>query len=308
MRTTDLIAINEKNSFHEMMLKIKAEFKRSKMTDDIWLTYFSFKETHDFLPIIWKRIQLDMNMLTEKCNFEGTYHHPDSEEEPTKKEIERYKECSAYETIIKLDIEDWFIHAHILMAKLAVLIKKIFLLTISETDKEKILGIKTRGFNDFRKYFIDGNGTGIDTEFTLIITNFTKWYEKALKNIRDDLIQHEHVSKIWGSSIYQKKSYTEFGYSKFRPYFGIMEKTYIIRDKNLSLFPQLKGENNYFELLNFFEKHMKELSEQDQQFIKDIRKDYGGNFPDVNILYTNMTNLFEQINSYFVRRISNHIH
>ncbi|UCD14426.1 MAG: hypothetical protein JSW60_03150 [Thermoplasmatales archaeon] len=50
MRTTDLIAINEKNSFHEMMLKIKAEFKRSKMTDDIWLTYFSFKETHDFLP------------------------------------------------------------------------------------------------------------------------------------------------------------------------------------------------------------------------------------------------------------------
>ena len=301
MKASDHVEINEKNSLHQMMLKLKTK-KTKEELDDIWLTYFSFKTTFSFLPEIWNRIQCDIKLIADKNYIEGTYYSPDAEEgsEPTEAEKKILKECKEHEDRIILDTEDWFIHSHILMDKFAKLIKKIFLLFMTEEKKQMILNITDKSFYEFKDYFVNKDGKIIDEEFYLLMMNYTKWFEPDLKNIRDDMIQHESVPKIWGSSIDSRNNDIAFGYSKFRPYMGFLEKTYQIRDRNITLFPQIKDNQNYFELLVFFEEHSKELKQKDKDLLKFIKKSYGGKIPDIILLYEKMSDFFTRINDYFV--------
>jgi|GEM_PF-2897471 len=301
MKASDHVEINEKNSLHQMMLKLDSK-KTKKELDDIWFTYFSFKATLDFLPVIWSRIQYDIKMIDEKNSIEATYFSPDAEEgiKPTEAEMKMLKECQNFEDIITLDIEDWFIHSYILMDKFAKLIKKIFCLYVTEEKKQIILDIADKDFYHFRKYFIKEKGKIIDNGFYSIMVSQTKWFEPDLKNIRDDMIQHESVPKLWGSSIDGKNNDIVFGYSKFRPYMGFLEKTYQIRDRNITLFPQIKDNRNYFELLMFFEEHIQELNQKDKDLLKFIRKSYGGKIPDIILLYKKMSDFFTRINDHFI--------
>lgn len=306
MKVSDSIQMNEKNTIHEAMEKLKSERKKEELKN-LWLNYNSYKETFYFLLTIWSRIQNDVCIMVEKDELEALYYRPrDKDEEdpgePTEDEITRISEGHKHELIVRLDVEDWFIHAHILMDKFAKLARGIFFSIYDKEKKGGVNGIPLRSFHKFQKYFLDDGCKFFDSEFPLIISQYTQWFEPELRDFRDDFIQHESSFKMWGSSLRSTRTDTSFSFSKFKPY-HVPEKIHTLIDRNITRFPQIKQCYSILQVLTIFDEHWKELNQEDRSLVTSIKQSYGGDIPDIISLFSKMSILFIQVNDYFVKKI-----
>lgn len=306
MRTSDSLQMNEKNTLHETMQKLKSKREKEELRN-LWLNYNSFKDTFSFLLIIWSRIQRDIRLIDEKNGLEAFYDRPryEGEEdpgEPTEDEKKQILEGHKHEQIVRLDIEDWFIHALILMDKFAKLARGIFFSIYGKEKKQEVNIIPLRSFHKFKKYFLKNRNKFFDSEFPEIIDQYTEWFEPELRDIRDDLIQHESSFKIWGSSFSSTKTEINFGFSKFKP-FHVPQKFHTLIDRTITRFPQIEQCYSILQVLAIFDEHWKELNQEDRDLVTSIKQSHGSDIPDIINLYTKMSIFFTQVNDYFVRKI-----
>ena len=306
MRTSDSLQMNEKNTLHEAMQKLKSKREKEELRN-LWLNYNSFKDTFSFLLIIWDRIQNDIRLIVEKNGLEAFYDRPRYEDEedpgePTEDETKRISEGYRHEKIVRLDVEDWFIHALILMDKFAKLAKRILILIHNDEKKQEIYDIKDKNFNRFRQYFLKNMNSFFDNDFSSIIKQYSDWFEPELRDIRDDLIQHESSFKIWGSSFHSKKSEIIFSFAKFKP-FHKPQKLYTLMERYKNRLPQIMKCYSILEILSIFDEHWKELNQADRDLVISIKQSHGSDIPDIIKLFTKMSIFFTQVNDYFIRKI-----
>lgn len=303
MHTNDVVLLTNQNTLKETMDEIHKHFPKD--INEIWLSYFSFLTTYHFLPEIWSRIVVDIKLIAKNSDIEATYYSPYAEEGavPSPEEIKIMDEYKKHEDDIILDIEDWFLHSHILLDKFAKLNTKLFGLLACNPEEKKIADhIPYSGFNYFRDFFLKTE-ENIDKKYKLIIQQYTDWYIYEIKNIRDDLIQHEMMPKMWGSSMDSSTESVYFSYTRFRNSEKTVKMMYDLRDKNAENYPQIKTIINFHQLLDFFEKKIEELDEDDKEEIKRIRKRRGNKIPDIIELYEKMATFFIYINAFFIEKI-----
>jgi hypothetical protein len=308
METSDSLKMNEKNTLHEVMQKLNSKREKEELKN-LWLNYHSFKETFYFLLIIWSRIQNDVHLIVEKDGLEAVYDRPRDEDEedpgePTDDEKKQIAEGHRHESIVHLDVEDWFIHSLILMDKFAKLARGVFFSIHGYEKKHMINRIPFRSFHTFKQYFHKNKSEFFDTEFSEIIDHYTDWFYIELKDIRDDLIQHETSFKIWGSSFHSKKSEIKFSFAKFKP-FHKPRKLYALMERNKNRFPQIMKCYSILEILSIFDEHWSELNQEDRDLVTSIKQSHGSDMPDIIKLFSKMSIFFTQVNDYFVRKIEN---
>ena len=301
MSTIELVKLNEKNTLSEIMKKLQNHISPEDF-GSINMFHRTFVMTFAFLPEIWQRVLEDAKLDTKYWEVYAELYHPEAEKrEPTPEESEILNTWREHRLRLNLDVEDWFIHSHILFDKFARFSKKLMQL-VSKTREEPKLAqnIPDRSFDKHRKFFLSQKMTLLpDIEYADIIRENTSWYIKELKNIRDDLIQHEIVPRFWGYWISRDKIHL----SRFRHNQELLEILYELRDKYIPVYRQLEGERNFFTLFSFFEKHIDELEKKDCKRIDHVRKSYGARFPDIPTLFSKMSNFFSRVNDHFVDAI-----
>jgi len=302
MSTVELVKLDEKNTLSEIMKKLRNHISTEEF-GSLNMFHRTLMMTFAFLPEIWQRILEDAKLDTKYWEVYAELYHPDAEKrEPTPEELEILNTWREHRFLLNLDVEDWFIHSYILMDKFAKFAKRLMQL-ISKTPQELKLvrRIPDRSFDKHRKFFLKSENQGLitDTEYAEIIRKNTSWYVKELKNIRDDLIQHEIVPRFWAYCVSKDSPQL----SRFRHNPKLLEILYELRDKYTSAFPQIEGERNFFRLFSFFEKHIDELEDNDVKRVEHVRKLYGARFPDIPTLFDKMSDFFSLVNDHFVAEI-----
>lgn len=295
--------LNEKNT----LLGISKKLRNSISTEDFGqlnMFHRTFIMTFAFLPEIWQRILEDAKLNTKYWEVYVDLYHPDAEKrEPTLEESKILNAWRKHRFRLNLDVEDWFIHSHILMDKFAKFAKRL-IQVISKTPEELELAkhIPDRSFDKHRKFFLRSQNQTMltDSVYAELIREKTNWFIKELKNIRDDLIQHEIVPRFWG---YWRVSQDNVRLSRFRHDPKLLEILYELRDKYTSAYPQIKGEKNFFTLFSFFEKRIDKLEGNDAKRVEHVRKLYGARFPDIPTLFGKMSHFFSLVNDHFVAEI-----
>ncbi len=255
--------------------------------------------TQGFLREIWDRIVRDVR-LDHYWSIQAGIHSAQELQEDYTLSSEEAKTLDEYEQHkcrLNLDVEDWFLHAHILMEKYTKLFKIIISLTQSEN--KHIDQIPNRSFHEHTKLFLNANNGFTSKKYSELVKDSVDWYFPDIKDVRDDLITHEQIGRFWGSSI----TPTSFSISKFIRPDGMASKLNELAEKYQKTFAILEKERNIFNLMSFFEANIARLDAKDAQLIKNIRKNYGRDFPDIPNLYIKMSNFFSSVNDYFLQEL-----
>jgi len=302
MSTVELVRLDEKNSLSEIIKKLRNHISPEEF-GALNMFHRTFVMTFAFLPEIWQRVLEDVKLDTKYWEVYAELYHPEAEKrEPTPEESEIRNIWREHRFRLNLDVEDWFIHSHILMDKFAKFAKRL-IEAISKTPEELKLAqnIPDRSFYKQRKFLLRSQNLTLltDTIYADIIRENTSWYIKELKDIRDDLIQHEIVPRFWTYWVSKDK----IQLSRFRHNPKLLEILYELRDKYKLAYPKIEGEKNFFTLFSFFEKHIDELEKKDGKRIEHVGKSYGARFPDIPTLFNKMSNFFSLVNDHFVAEI-----
>jgi len=292
--------LNNKNKLLELAMFLQKKYGRDKLAP-FNMYYRSFRMTQLFLTEIWDRILKDVQLDNEYWAIQAEIHDAAPEEyELSHEEAQILKEYSEHSHRLNLDVEDWFLHAHILMEKYVKLSKILMVLTSKDKAAAKLAnGLPDRSFHNHMDQFLNPNKKGMkDDKYAEVVKLCDSWYESDLKDVRDDLIQHEQVGRFWGHSI----TPNEFRISRFRYTRRMLEKLYALRDKYAKVYTALEGEQNFFALIDFFEANFAKLDKGDKDRIKGIRKEYGKDFPDIPQLYSKMNHFFSLANDYFISK------
>lgn len=297
--------LNEKIVFSEIMNKLD---KRLSDEDLISLNMHrnSFVMTLNLLTEIWSRIQEDAKLHNEYWHVYAELYDPYADErKPTLGELGILKSFDDHWFRLNLDIEDWFIHSYILLDKFAKFAKKLVFLLSRQPEERRIAArIPDKNFDKYKRFYINPrNRNSIkDTEYLEIITSTSSWYNNDLKNVRDDLIQHELVPKFWTYDT----SCGKIRIGRIRHSKELVQTLYTLRDKYATIYPEIRDENNFFSLLSFFEGRIGKLDHLDADTISKVRKQFGRNFPDIPGLFSKMTNFFSLVNDHFIGIIEDH--
>lgn len=302
MLSNDLINLNEKYTLSEIVNKLRSYFS----TDDFGslnMFHRTFMMTFIFLSEIWDRILENAERDRKYWDIYVNLYQPGAvEREPTADEVEILKTWRKHKFRLNLDVEDWYIHSYILMDKFARFVRRLIQL-ISKTPEERKLSnrIPFKNFDSHRKFYLNKNKQHLvtDKKYAEIINKNTKWYIKELKNIRDDLIQHPNVPKFWSYEVTENRIIL----GRFRHNEKHLISLCEIRDNYASVYPEIEGETNFLALLSFFEKMIDNLQESEIQKVKDIRKSFGADFPDISKLFSKMSEFFSLVNDHFVHEI-----
>lgn len=263
----------------------------------------TFMMTLLFLPEIWNRIREDALLDVKYWEVYVVLYEPGADErEPSTQELEILDTWQKHRFRLNLDVEDWFIHSHILMDKFARFVKRLLqLISRTPQELELVKRIPHRSFAKHRKFFLKRKNRTLeaDPEYAEIIRKNTSWYVKDLKNIRDDLIQHEAVPRFWSYDV----SRNRVRLSRFRPNPKLLKVLYGLRDKYASTYPELEGEGNFFKLFSIFEEYSDGLDEDDVTKVERVRKSYGARFPDMPELFKKMSDFFSCVNDHFVLEV-----
>ena len=304
MLSGDFIKLNSKNTLSEIVEKFRG-FISDENFGELSMLHRTFMMTFKFLPEIWNRIVEDVELEVSYGDIYADLYAPGGvEREPTGKELEILKAWRKYRYLLNLDVEDWFIHSFILMDKYAKLAKRLTRLFSQKPDESKLIDkIPHKNFYRYKKYYLNTENQRFlgYSKYTEIVRKNTDWYVKELKDVRDDLIQHENIPKFWGYSISRNK----IRLSRFRHSRRLREKIEALKDKYKKVFPQLEGEKNFFKLMDFFEKNISHMDEKDITKLKDVKKMWGGRFPDIPKLFGKMSKFFSLVNDHFVQRFEN---
>jgi len=303
MLTEESIFSNNKNTLSEIITKLREKNLSKDEFGSVNMFHRSFMMTFTFLPEIWSRILQDARLDIEYWKVYVDLYDPGVEErEPTSNELEIMKKWRKHRFRLNLDIEDWFIHSYILMDKFAKFSRRLQqLLANTEKDFKLTSYIPTKNFDKHRKFFLKEKNYELipDIEYAKIISEKTNWYEKKLKNIRDDLIQHELVPRFWGYGVYGDR----IRLSRFRHSPKLLEIFYGLREKYSILYPEIYDEKNFFSLMVFFESHLDILDDDDIEKVKRVRQLYGARFPDIPLLFRQMSDFFSAINDHYIGKI-----
>lgn len=292
--------LTDKNTLKELALFLKENYpveKRKKIS----MYLRSFRITQFFLSEIYSRIIADVendqeywSIRAEVENFKYEDYELSPEEELILKDYSRIKHR------LYLDVEDWFLHSHILMEKFGRLAKSIMILIAKTPELRKLAhGLPTWSFNDHINHFVKNKAKRYqDKKYGELLQSCKSWYLKDIKDTRDDLIQHELVGRFWGVS----SSPYKFSIKRFLNYMTLAQKIYKIRNTYSQKYPRLIKEKNFFVLLKFFEVENENIEPEDRDRINNIRKDYGKNFPDIPTLYSKMNLFFSEVNDYFIMK------
>jgi hypothetical protein len=296
------VKLNSKNTLSEAVRSLRKHISGEEF-GSLNMFHRTFKMTFLFLPEIWNRILEDAKLETKYWEVYVALYEPGAEErEPTAEELKILNTWREHRFCLNLDVEDWFIHSYILMDKFARLAKR-FTQQLSKTTQNfnLTLLIPDKSFAKYRNFYLKDKNQDLitDTEYAEIIRKNTTWYKKELKNIRDDLIQHETVPKSWGYSVSKNK----VRLSRFRHSPKLREKLYKLKDKYAPIYPQIAEEKNFFTLLVFFEKHLNDLAKKDVKELENARKLWGARFPDIPRLFGKMSDFFYLVNVHFVSKI-----
>jgi hypothetical protein len=263
---------------------------------------FTFRTTQKFLLEIWNRILKDRALHEKYWDIYIDLYDPSGDErQPTQEEAQILDEYKDHQLLLNLDLEDWFLHAHILMEQFSRVTREIMIILAPKKETAKQLrGINPKSLADHIDYFLTGKGKCHDARYSELLREASKWYEIDLKDVRDDLIQHDATARLWSTSLSNGKL-------KVSKVLGASEKLlkelYELRDKNLGRFPFLKDDVNFFSLLEFFEKNISKLEHSDAEKVKNIRKKYGRQLPDIPELQSKMNKLFRDTNDHFIGKL-----
>lgn len=296
--------LSNKSTFKELVSFLKGKYQRKQMTN-FYMNLRSFRMTQSFLIMIYDRIIKDVKTDNRYWSIRAEFEYLGNEEyEPSKEEKLLLKEFPKIQNCLYLDVEDWFLHAHILMEKFCRLSKSLMILTAhSKKIAKKANELPERSFNKHIKHFLKEGNKGLkDVEYARLLDECRLWYATEIKDTRDDLIQHEIVGRFWGSSIGPNR----FVISRFLHPMKMAKKIYEIREKYSSIYPRIKKEQNIFVLLKFFENEINSLEPEDRDRFINIKKKRGKEFPNIPKLYSKMNLFFSKINDYFLMKAKEH--
>lgn len=286
---------SEKSNLREAFRTVLRKFTREEYTKTA-LNYRTFYWTSTFLPIIWKRIIQNAKLEKEYYEISYKYSSPDEARNPTREEAEILSEYSLEgRTKNKLDIEDWYIHARILMDKYSLFSHELNSLIQKKKQQTTIVDIKTRGFNDYMKSYKSEYDSLNNKKYADILIRDSHWFPE-LKDVRDDLITHEKGGKMWVGGV--SGGLPKFG--KLRLTSEHTTRLKELKSKYADSFENLNTIISYPMILRFFEENFDNLEIKDKTKVVQIRQNYGRMFPNIPDLFQKMTKLFENVNKYYI--------
>lgn len=300
MEYTDLEQLNDKSRLLELARNIWKKHQSGPNGSGFSMYYRSFQMTQGFLREIWDRIVRDVRLDNDYWSIQAGIHDAQELQEDYKLSTEEAKTLDEYEQHkcrLNLDVEDWFLHAHILMEKYTKLFKIIISLT--QPENNHIDKIPNRSFHEHTKLFLNANNGITSKKYSELVKLSVEWYFPDIKDVRDDLITHEQIGRFWGSSITPKR----FSISRFIRADGMVSKLNELAEKYQKTYAILEKERNIFNLMSFFEANIARVEAKDAQLIKNIRKNYGRDFPNIPKLYFKMNNFFSSVNDYFLQEL-----
>ncbi|MGI0068713.1 MAG: hypothetical protein ACREAN_00495, partial [Nitrosopumilaceae archaeon] len=193
-----------------------------------------------------------------------------------------------------LDYEDLLIHSQILIDRMA------FLASL-------FMGVEPKGF---AKQRVELTGTdkpfNNDIEYSRYIGEHTSWYPVLLNVYRNDFVIHN-----W--NYFPNGLLTQPGESP-RPVTRsvdespneevVFQKLLLLRDKYMTTFESLaKVPLNYYELLDFFERHSETLSEPELDVLGKVRKVLGAKMPDPNEIIRHLVDFIKFFENHFLQQL-----
>jgi len=190
--------------------------------------------------------------------------------------------------ILILDREDFFIHGRMLLDRVAYLTHFFF--------SRKVLPLYS-SFKKYRNFFLkpDNIPWSPDEEYARYIRERTEWFEKDLKDPRDDLIVH---TKGKGEFLGLGEDTIEWHrvgiLSRYRKKLRNLFKKY-----NIPL-PDLTVQGAPIETaLEILEKHKSRFQSKDKKSLKQIKQQVGGKLPDINSLFRKILAFLEFFEKHF---------
>jgi hypothetical protein len=282
------------NSTNDPILKLIKGLKDKipQKMKQINIAYRGYMYTFHFIPIILKRMHEDYEQFYEAKRIEAEIiEAPEAEPRALSvKEKDILQKGREKEFCLYLDIEDFFMHASILMYKAS----RIACL---------LLGIQPhRSFNKHREYFIKNRSFLKNDKYAEYIRNNTDWFKTELRDVRDDFIVHGEPHS-W---------FISFGKNRFRVSKGTVsskqkESEILLKLKNKykEKLPEIKDvEDNLWQILAFLERNLEKIEEDDVKRVKHVRQIVGGVVPSVSRLTKQIFEYLNFMNDYFTEKYS----
>ncbi len=270
-----------KNPLAKILKLIKASLSEKEQKEfEAGYRRFQGKLLH--LGLIWERLIVDFEAHEKRLEvaFARAWEVSKtgkSSYTPTPKEeseIQHYREKSKF---IELDLEDFFIHARILMDRIAWLTRFF------------IKGVEYVSFSKLRNFFLKPENIPFskDEEYAKFIREKTAWYETMLKSYRDKLIVHDITSDMFGG-IYSDSEITTLVRVRMRPlsqnkWNKHWQSILKLRDKYIDRISGLADiPLNMFELIRYLDSYSDLIDSPDLKKLEEIRSVFGTKLPDIN--------------------------
>jgi len=257
----------------------------------IKIAYRGYMYTFHFIPIIFKRIHEDYEQFYEAKRIEAEIM--DSNAEPralSTKEQAILQNGTEKELCLYLDIEDFFLHANILMYKAS----RIACL---------LLGIQPhRSFHKHREFFVKNPSFLKYDKYAEYIRNNTGWFETELKYTRDYLVVHGEPY-MWFISFWKNGFRVTKGTasSKQKEFETLLK----LKNKYKEKIPEIKNvEDNLWQILDFLERNSEKIAEKDVMLVKHIRQKVGSVVPSHRKLAKQIYEYLNFVNDYFTEKYS----
>lgn len=198
--------------------------------------------------------------------------------------------------LLLLDVEDFFLHARILM-------DYITHLTVFFFEDKPHIGNQYASFNKHKKWLKNENPSGVPIEYKQYILEKTDWFDNVLTFIRDKYVRHDLHPRFL---MFKKTKKDEI--SVVYGFLSLTEKQYDglkkIEMKYADKIPSLKNisKSNVYEMVDFFNYNPtieSLLEEKDRNIITNI-KIRGGEFPDIGNLMDQILYFLDFFNDFFI--------
>lgn len=215
--------------------------------------------------------------------FEGREYRlsPDEQRE--------HREMSHWETKLMLDTETFFMFARVLMDKLA----KLAVCLINR----KNISLPTESFTHHKEWLLRPENIPFqpNEQYGKIVRSQTNWYDLAVTGIRDKTIAH-------GSARMRMISYPDYRITKavrISSFADENDQIILVKRKYENEYPDLKGINNLWEVLQYLLSHDIKLSNEDKQRVISIIQRTGSVFPEITLVFAKIADFLQHFGKAF---------
>lgn len=192
---------------------------------------------------------------------------------------------------LSLDYEDFYVHSRMLLDKIAFIASLLF------RDEASL---PYRSFNAHRSFFFKprNNPWSVDEKYAKHIREKTDWFERDLKNPRDDLLVH---SKGKRESIHSEGNTVQverMGLAgRYRKQIAEICRKYRIR------LSSLREGTEVVQALQILENNKAFLQKKDIKTLVTIRQHVGGALPDIGAVLDNIVAFLGFFEEHFSQKI-----